>query len=137
MSGLTPLSGTRAIDRTGQRCGRLLVLEPTDRRQGGSVVWRCRCDCGRETLVSAKLLASGKIASCNCLRREKAAQHATDHAGKRYGKLLALEPLDKRQGGGVVWRCRCDCGNEVLVRGSYLVTGEKWCCADCLRKNKK
>lgn len=129
------LSG-RAVDRTGVRYGRLVAIEPTAKRQGGSIVWRCHCDCGEEVLVSAKLLATGSIASCGCLRRKMLAERATNHQGKRYGKLLALEPVEGRQGGGVLWRCRCDCGNEVLVRGNFLVTGDRWCCGKCLPREK-
>lgn len=130
------LQTTRAVDRRGVRYGRLTAIEPTAKRQSGSIVWRCKCDCGNETLVSAKLLATGKVASCGCLRREIQAAKATDHTGKRYGKLVAIEPVSQRKGGGVMWRCRCDCGNEVLVRGNYLVTGERWCCGKCLPREK-
>lgn len=130
------LRTARAVDRRGMRYGRLTVLEPTAQRQSGSIVWRCQCDCGNVTCVSAKLLASGKIASCGCLRREMQAAKATDHTGKRYGKLVALEAVPERQGGGVMWRCRCDCGNEVLVRGNYLTTGERLSCGKCLPREK-
>ena len=127
---------TRAIDRRGVRYGRLTAIEPTDKRQSGSVVWRCRCDCGNEVFVSAKILANGKAKSCGCLRKEVLAARATDHRGKRYGKLVALEPVSARQGGGVMWRCRCDCGNEIIVRGNALATGARWCCGSCLLREK-
>ena len=61
---------------------------------------------------------------------------ATDHTGMRYGKLVAIEPLENRQGGGVVRRCRCDCGNEVFVRGNFLVTGDRKSCGKCLPREK-
>ena len=125
-----------ATDRTGRRYGRLVAIEPTERRQSGSIVWRCRCDCGNEVLVSAKQLRPGGAQSCGCLRRETQAAKATDHRGQRYGKLVALEPAEDRQGGGVMWRCRCDCGNELLVRGNYLVTGERTSCGKCLPREK-
>lgn len=128
---------TRAVNRYGMRSGRLTIVEPTERRQGGSVVWRCICDCGNEVLVSSKQLAGEKkTLSCGCLRREKLAARATDYTGKRFGRLTALEPVENRQGGGVVWRCICDCGNEVLVRGNYLADGSRWSCGACLPREK-
>lgn len=130
-SPLYAIQGTRAIDRTGLRYGRLTAIAPTDERRGGGIVWRCRCDCGRETYVTGKNLAGGKVSSCGCLRRETLAGRATDRTGKRYGRLTALEPMPERRGGGVVWRCRCDCGGEVLVRGNYLTTGEVTSCGKC------
>jgi len=33
------------LDLTGQRFGKLTVIEPT--QQHGRLVWRCKCDCGR------------------------------------------------------------------------------------------
>lgn len=33
-------------DLTGQTFGQLLVLEKTDKRQDGNVVWKCLCQCG-------------------------------------------------------------------------------------------
>ena len=126
----------RAVDRRGVRYGRLTAMEPTSTRQSGSIVWRCVCDCGNETFVSAKLLATGKARSCGCLRREVQAARATDHTGKRYGKLVALQPVEDRECGGVVWRCRCDCGNEVLVRGNALANGDRTCCGKCLPREK-
>lgn len=38
-----------------------------------------------------------------------------DLAGQRFGKLTVTEATDQRKNGYMVWRCRCDCGNEVLV----------------------
>jgi hypothetical protein len=56
---------TRLIDLTGQRFGRLTVAEIARRNP---VHWRCRCDCGNETVVSAGELRSGGTRSCGCLR---------------------------------------------------------------------
>lgn len=39
----------------------------------------------------------------------------TDLRGQRFGRLTAVEPTAERKNGYVVWRCRCDCGNELLV----------------------
>lgn len=122
----------RAIDRTGWRYGRLVCIEPTEERKSGSIIWRCRCDCGNEKLISARILENGTVKSCGCLRKEKMASRATDHRGKRYGKLVAIEPIRDRQGGGVLWRCQCDCGKECFVRASYLKSGAKTSCGTCL-----
>lgn len=37
----------RAKDLLNQRFGRLVVIEKTDQRQDGRVVWKCKCDCGK------------------------------------------------------------------------------------------
>lgn len=59
----------RLRDLTGQRFGRLLVLEraPVKNKK---TMWFCRCDCGSEALVNGSNLLRGKQQSCGCLRRE-------------------------------------------------------------------
>ena len=63
------------IDLTGRRFGRLLVLrrEGTYYYDDGFVavpLWRCRCDCGRETVVQGSCLRRGTTRSCGCLHQE-------------------------------------------------------------------
>ncbi len=63
------------IDLTGRRFGRLLVLgrEGTYYYDDGFVavpLWRCRCDCGRETVVRGTCLRRGTTRSCGCLHLE-------------------------------------------------------------------
>lgn len=53
-------------DLTGKRFGKLVVAELAGRRKG-SIVWRCLCDCGRETTVRGALLNYGQTKSCGCL----------------------------------------------------------------------
>ena len=51
-------------DLTGMRFGRLVAVEPTERRVGTMVVWRCVCDCDRIARASARALSSGAVTSC-------------------------------------------------------------------------
>lgn len=46
-----------------------------------------------------------------------------DLTGKRYGMLVAVAPTDQRKAGYTVWRCRCDCGREILVESRRLKRG--------------
>ena len=124
----------RAKDLTGQRFGRLVAIEPTAKRYGGSVVWRCRCDCGNEHLVSASILNSGAVRSCGCYNKERVAEtHRVDLTGQRFGKLVAVEPTDRREVNSIVWRCKCDCGNEHFVSLANLKNGSVTSCG-CLRR---
>ena len=48
---------------------RLTPLEQTDQRgTDGSIIWKCRCDCGNIHYASTNSLTTGAIASCGCLR---------------------------------------------------------------------
>ena len=50
----------------------------------------------------------------------------------RFGRLVVLcvVGVDKRR--GAIWKCRCDCGNEVELIGSKLTTGTTKSCG-CLQ----
>lgn len=52
-------------DLTGQVFGKLLVLEKTDKRQDGNVVWKCLCQCGNICERSGRNLHYG-VVSCGC-----------------------------------------------------------------------
>lgn len=51
-----------------------------------------------------------------------------DLTGLCFGKLTAVEPTPERKHSAVVWRCRCDCGNEVLVESRRLKPGVIYSC---------
>src|SRR3990172_10612067 len=59
----------KVIDLTGQRFGRLVVLNivPNDNHR---TTWLCICDCGNKHTVRGDILKRGKSKSCGCLREE-------------------------------------------------------------------
>lgn len=65
---------SRIIDLTGQRFGRLVAIEHAGRvvNKNGfrTTLWKCKCDCGKESVVRYPLLVSGNTRSCGCLERE-------------------------------------------------------------------
>jgi len=58
----------KALDLRGQRFGRLVAIEPTDRRSRGVIIWRCICDCGNEHFTTSVRLHHKLVKSCGCLR---------------------------------------------------------------------
>lgn len=54
----------------GERYGKLTAVRATKQRSSKSVVWECRCDCGRMTRVRATMLSSGHTTSCGCAKME-------------------------------------------------------------------
>ena len=55
------------VSLVGQRFGKLLVIERTDERDNGQVVYKCQCDCGNTTTVRGSRLVEGSKQSCGCL----------------------------------------------------------------------
>lgn len=54
----------------GKKFGRLTVMGYAGKR-AGMHRWKCRCECGRETIVGQTLLQSGKTQSCGCLNVDR------------------------------------------------------------------
>ena len=96
----------------------------------------CRCAlCGKEFEISAKHI--GKVKTCReCFEKSK----IVDISGQRFGRLVALErvgrtlsPNGTRQS---MWRCRCDCGNETVVKYIALTTGNTRSCG-CMEEENR
>ena len=50
-------------------------------------------------------------------------KNAVDITNKRFGRLVAIKPTDKRVNRNVIWSCLCDCGKEVFQRVNTLNSG--------------
>lgn len=56
------------ISLVGNRYGKLLVVERVENNRFGHVCYRCKCDCGGETIVDATNLRNGNTNSCGCIK---------------------------------------------------------------------
>ena len=95
--------------------GKLKVIEMTDKRKHGSVVWKCLCECGNTVEVTTNCLTRGKTKSCGCYcietRKKNCKQTFTTH-GQTKTKLYRVWQGMKR---------RCYCPNSK----SYKNYGER------------
>lgn len=65
-------------DLTGMRFTRLVVIEFSHKKEK-QYLWRCKCDCGTEKIVSGHALLQGSTKSCKCLLRESVAARSRTH----------------------------------------------------------
>lgn len=116
-------------DLTGQRFGKLTVLEKTEQTENRYRLWRCRCDCGNEILVNTKRLKAGTVKDCGCVPKTTARRGciAEDLSGHKFGYLTALYQVENRNG-RTCWMCRCDCGKEKPVTYKDLKAGKVKSC---------
>ena len=63
-------------DLTGQKFNSLTVLEFSHRKEE-KYFWKCKCDCGNETIVESYRLRKGLTKSCGCLRIISNTKHGT------------------------------------------------------------
>ena len=123
-------------DLTGEKFGMYLVLGDSGERRNSTVMWNCRCDCGKEKLVRGGNLKSGSSKSCGCNKdhyKVNARNATVDHAGKRFGRLVALHQESPEKLGRALWVCECDCGVVKTVPAYRLVAGSTTSCG-CAQK---
>lgn len=76
---------------------------------------RTYCKCvgidGNEYIIRQDALISG---ATHTIRGACSGGKQHDISGKRFGRLIAIEPINERaSNGGVRWKCKCDCGNYI------------------------
>lgn len=134
-------------DMIGKRFGKLTVVK----RQGThvtpsgqkKVTWLCKCDCGNDTVVTSEDLKSGHTKSCGCLPTKTRGSGLINLVGQRFGKLVVIERSEDatyESNGKTMtsprWLCKCDCGNNVIVQGGNLRSGNTKNCG-CDRRISK
>lgn len=84
MSGDTNSCGCiKSPNLTDRRFERLKVSERTDKRDVNyNVIYKCQCDCGNITYVTATDLLKGNVKSCGCLAKETQTK-----AGENIGRM--------------------------------------------------
>lgn len=88
--------GRPAIELTGKRFGKLVVIKRLPNEPRKHARWLCQCDCGKNAVVLSHCLLSGKQRSCGCLLVELHQTH-----GKSGTRLYNI------------WNCmKQRCGNE-------------------------
>ena len=118
-------------DITGQKFGKLSVLG-VDHVEGKVTYWKCKCDCGNETVVAGGAIKSGHTKSCGCAHKKALLKNLV---GMRFGSLV-VESYARQEGKKHFWNCICDCGNKIEANGKVLRAGNRTSCGCARRKIK-
>lgn len=126
------------INLIGQKFGKLTVIKETEERKNKSIVWVCKCDCGQQEKFSTKELRSDGIVQCHCCgnQRKPNSNLLEDIVGKKFNSLLVLEKTEKKAGGKILYKCKCDCGNITYVNRTDLQKSHIKSCG-CIRLKYK
>lgn len=106
-------------DISGKKFGKLTALN-RECINGSNSFWKCSCECGSFIIVKTGDLNSGHNTSCGCRKREL--------LGNKFGMLEVIEKLeysDKYR--STLWKCKCECGNEVILSSSGLTLKTRSC----------
>lgn len=115
----------RFINETEKTFGKLKVLyrDYSRKYRGRYTHWVCECACGNIKSINGHSLRSGASTSCGCKKQK-------DETGNKFSKLTVIE----RCNGKDLWKCLCDCGNTVSVKGNSLRTGKTKSCGCITRR---
>ena len=120
-------------DISGQKFGKLTVLEYDYSDKKGHTYWKCQCECGVIKSIRKDGLTSGNVVSCGCHKTQITKEINTNNLlGKRFGKLTVIERVGSNQHNQALWKCKCDCGTEKIIVGTNLSKGETNSCG-CLK----
>ena len=115
----------------GEKINKWTILEIT--RQGKQAHATCQCECGTVKSVRVLNILYGYSKDCGCGRKSMLRETRTKNlVGQKFGKLTAIELLEESNDfNRRLYRCKCDCGNEVVIPSSSLTTGHTNSCG-CL-----
>jgi len=85
------------IDETGNRYGRLVIIERAPNGKHGAARWLCQCDCGGQTVAAGNSLRSGHTKSCGCWQLERTmdvSEHSWRRAFDEYRRSITLPEGD-------------------------------------------
>lgn len=116
---------TKFIDLTGQRFGKLVVIQqlPRERDENGKLLrrkWLCQCDCGNTCETDGANLRGGK-SSCGCAM--------SDLQRKRHEAMMkARAEIERRKKEGIVVEKPPRCP---YPDGGCKISRKGVCCWDC------
>lgn len=117
-------------DIAGQRFGKLTAIKPLYSNKQQSMVWECKCDCGKTYNATVSSLVFGNTKSCGCRRADVVHERLEDLTGKRFGKLMVIEYAYTKNKTRY-WKCLCDCGKISYPSSNSLNMGHTKSCG-CL-----
>lgn len=113
--------GKNVHNLVGFRSGMLSVVEYAGRSADRQALWRCQCDCGRETVVCAGSLMKNVTRSCGCMRYKR-------WCGKIIGKIYVAKYLYETEDHNAGYLCMCACGKKfIATRPSSISTVDCGC----------
>lgn len=73
----------KLVDLTGQRFGKLTVIERAGTAPDRHAQWLCKCDCGAVRIIRGNELKNGNTVSCGCWRSERIANENEKHGYRK------------------------------------------------------
>lgn len=98
--------------------------------------YKCKCvNCGNIKEINAYKLIHNNYQHCNKCK-PKQQEVIIDIIGKKFGRLTVIDRINNHTLPSgqtkVMYRCACDCGNDIIVSATHLMSGHTTSCG-CLQ----
>jgi len=119
----------------GEKHGFLTIVDEIYNYNGTSTkVYICDCDCGNKNVIKHDGYKWHENSSCGCRSKTKHAEVMRKQVdGQKFGRLLVLETLWDETPFKV--RCKCDCGNIVVLNKADVQSCHTKSCG-CLQRER-
>ena len=129
------------LDLKDKRFGKLKVVNYAGNDSKGYSTWKCKCDCGNESIVRGINLTQGSTRSCGCSRYAFTINDGRPNphqlvAGDTFGKLTVVSLEMKDNDRHKYYYCMCECGGDTIVREDNLKFGRTKSCG-CMKGGNK
>ena len=115
------------------------ILEVTDKYRNKSILWKCQCQFCKEIFEASSVQLNNHLNSTTkcwhkCLYKVGTGIELTK---QKFDGFTVIEPTNKRYHGYIVWKCKCNCGNEFEAPYLNIKNNNIKSCGCILRKNKE
>lgn len=117
----------------GSKVNKWFVIDLFKSEKDNRLYANCECECGTKKAVLVKNLVRNFSKDCGCGRKNTIGEiFSKDLTGQKFGKLTVVEALKERsKSGRKLYRCLCDCGNEIILHTNQLASHHTSSCG-CL-----
>lgn len=111
------------INEIGNTYGELTVIQRDGVDENLRAMWRVRCSCGKEFVISGKRLRRNKEkhACYECAHKIIGIKNRIDISGNKYHLLTAVKIADEND--CRKWLFKCECGGEIICNRSSVLRG--------------
>lgn len=120
--------------------GYLTIISRCGKIHGKRAAWLVKCKCGNKKIISGKDLRNGHVKSCGCMKLEKIKKRSKEKVSntikkainKTFGRLTPIKYVGSNDSGRSLFKCKCECGKEIIIEFKRLVSGHTTSCG-CYR----
>lgn len=109
----------------GKIFGNWEVLRATDKKIETYILYECKCiKCENIALKTSTFLKQEHKFCDNC--------RSNNISNQRFGNLIAIQRIGSNHNRHSLWKCKCDCGNDIIVTYGHLINGDTKSCG-CIK----